>query len=112
MSIMDGTLFAALCMGAGALSYCIWGFLQAKKEADASGQLEEFDIVIALTTILPTIIGALLSGLAITVALPATLSGIIILGVSFATSGFGIASAQGMLGINNFFRIKKPTTPA
>lgn len=103
---MNASIFAAACTGIGALGYDIWGFLLAAKEAQQSPELEKFSLIVTLTTILPSIVGALLVGMAITLVLPEDPWQLASIAFVLIGNGFGWASAQNKLGINHFFTKK------
>lgn len=90
-NIISGLLFAG-----GALAYNIWGFLQAAKAAKASKEVEKFDFAKSAITVLPSLILGFLAGYNLSANSTSDY-------VAMVTSGFGVAAAQGQLGINSFF---------
>lgn len=102
--MINGTIFAMGCMMLGALAYDIWGFLQAKKAVDATPEQERFDPVIAVVTIVPSLVMALGAGVAMNIVVPGEPLGMFALGYALVSSGFGTAAAQRKLGVNDFFR--------
>jgi len=94
---MNTQILMGIMTMVGALGYNIWGFIQAYKKTVETPQVEVFNWLVCATTVLPSLVIGFLAGYAMT---PSTALDFIAL----ITSGFGVASAQGMLGINNFFK--------
>lgn len=91
MKIITGCLVAF-----GALAFNIWGFLNACNEAKKTSKKEKFDWIKSFITVIPSLVAGFLAGFAMDPNSAVEY-------ISLITSGFGIAAAQGNLGINNFF---------
>ena len=94
-NLVTGGLYAL-----GALIFCIYGFIQVCKEVKDTPAVEKFDYLKATITVLPSLALGFLAGYALVISGPIML-------VTVIVAGFGIAAAQGRLGVNNFFDVKK-----
>lgn len=95
-NILSGLLFAA-----GAAGYNVWGFLRAVKAAQESPQKEKFNWTKCAVTVLPSLVLGFLAGYNLSAESATDY-------ITMVTSGFGVAAAQGQLGINNFFDSPPP----
>jgi hypothetical protein len=93
---MQENIITGLFFAAGALAYNIWGFINALKAAEQTPQKEKFNWVKCAVTILPSLVGGFLAGFNLSAASATDY-------ITMIMSGFGLAAAQGQLGINSFF---------
>lgn len=90
-NIITGLLFAG-----GALAYNIWGFITALKATEQTAQKEKFNWKKCSVTVIPSLVLGFLAGFNLSATTTTDY-------VTMVTSGFGVAAAQGQLGINSFF---------
>ena len=93
---MNENVLMGLFAGLGALLYNVWGFAEAYKASLETPEVEKFSWIISLTTVVPSLVLGFLAGYA-------TSGGGVVDFIGLITSGFGVAAAQGKLGINKFF---------
>jgi hypothetical protein len=93
---MNENIITGALVGLGALCFDVWGFVQAYNATKATPQKEKFSWSKAAITVIPSIIAGFLAGYNLT---PSSVLDY----VSLLTSGFGVAAAQGRMGINSFF---------
>lgn len=98
MIVNENLLFGIVAM-LGALGYNLWGFLHALQKTRETPEVEEWDVVMTLMTIIPSLVAGFLAGYKIS---PSGAEYVLVFCAGYAAGDIG-----NKLGINSFFRQKK-----
>lgn len=82
----------------GAFAYNLWGFLEAYQATKNTPEVESFDWLMTVMTVVPSIIAGFAAGYAIN---PANVELSLVI-----TAGYAAADVGHRLGVNSFFRRK------
>lgn len=109
MHYMQDQLITAGLFAVGALGFFLWGLLDVYAATKKTDDDEVFDLWLAVQTILPGVVAALLTGLAAPQSIEWSWQAIVQV-VTVITGGYGFAAVQRRtqkLVIESFFTVKK-----